>query len=302
MLFWLTLFSAFELIMVKFFIKSIHRFEARNQFQKAYKKQKVYMPSVGQVVEIHSQVQNRFPKYQYTLKEMWNTHNLTSFYMSFLLFQNYTPGVVLHTETIFVCSKIKRNPLKVKYCAVFLICYPIPTCHCKVSEGHDGNVPELKMMSRSSSGQIIKIIALTSFVWLVLNFALFYSTGFMSSNYHTASEMKMPVEEVRKPRLVVYVDDDGEDDDFINLDDPVDDNEKVPKNQKSMLDLLKRKKENRIDAHLEELKAEKWVGGAQPNNNSAIEHNLVWDGELKRRDQINVNSVFYEKVSWHFRN
>ena len=56
------------------------------------------------------------------------------------------------------------------------------------------NVLKLKMISRSNSGQIIKIIALTSFVWLVLDFALFYSTGFMSSNYHTVSEIKMPVE------------------------------------------------------------------------------------------------------------
>ena len=162
------------------------------------------------------------------------------------------------------------------------------------------NVLKLKMISRSSSGQIIKIIALISFVWLVLDFALFYSTGFMSSNHHTVSEIKMPVEEIREPRLVVYVDDNGEDDDLMNLDNLVDIDQKVSMNDKRMPDLLKQQKENRVDVNIEEVEAERWVGNAQPNN-SVIEHNQLKDDELKRHDQINDDSDFYEKVSWNFR-
>ena len=161
------------------------------------------------------------------------------------------------------------------------------------------NVLKLKMISRSSSGQIIKIIALTSFVWLVLDLALFYSTGFMSSNYHTVSEIKMPVEEIREPRLVVYVDDD-EDDDLINLDNLVDIDQKVSMNDKRMSDLFKRQKENRVDVNIEEVEAERWVGDAQTNNNEVIEHNHLKDDELKGHDQINEDSVFYGKVSWNF--
>ena len=159
------------------------------------------------------------------------------------------------------------------------------------------NVLKLKMMTRSSSGQIIKIIALTSLVWLVLDFALFYSTGFMSSNYHTGSNIKMPIEEIRKPRLVVSVDDYGDDDGLVNLNNLRDDNPNVSKNHKSMLDLLKRQKESGIDGNAEEITAERWVGNALSNDKGVIEYNLLRDDELKRHDQIHDDSVSYEKVN-----
>ena len=159
------------------------------------------------------------------------------------------------------------------------------------------NILKLKMMTRSSSGQIIKIIALTSLVWLVLDFALFYSTGFMSSNYDTVSDIKMPIEEIRKPRLEVFVDDYGDDDGLVNLNNLIEDNLNVSKNHKNMLDLLKRQKENGIDVNAEEITAERWVGNAQLNNNGAVEYSLLRDDELKRQNQIHGDSFSYEKVN-----
>lgn len=97
---------------------------------------------------------------------------------------------------------------------------------------------------------IIKVIAVTSFIWLALDIALFYSTGFMSER-ETRSQVKLPVEKVKTPRVVADVHFDYEVNDYDEGFESDPNQEEGVQKHDTLLEMLQNRVENRVQMEID---------------------------------------------------